>query len=476
MSGVLTRSVLVRRDSLDRLDAEYFDPLRLKAEQALQDAGGSRLGDTYRISETKVPDPAKGAKPDDVLRYVEIRSVDPRDGFVLYEPIAAVDAPSRARMALEKGMVGLSSVRPIRSQVLLIDKWLDGAVGTNGFVLLERKDSRGPTPEVLFALLKSRPVIAQLDRRTRASMYPTLHPPDVLDVTLPAISGAVSRAVQKQIEQAVDKHSSFLQLADELQGAADAYFASMGPDRLIADLSGRRRTIRKLSDLSGSAGMGRLDAEFHAIAFDAAFKRMRDAGQTEKLGNLLSAAHTGSSPSADEMWEVDPGSSSAILKVGALTNVGINWSAVTFAPRKFADVVTLRVMPGDILFNSTAHQPKYMAHKIDVVSAMPQPLTGRVSFTGDLMRLRVKDPDNCPPHYLAAFLRSPLGKEQIRRSIRGISSHVYPDDIGEILVPVPPKDVAANIAKKARKRDSVRLEYTKLVRDAIGLVEKHVGV
>lgn len=172
---------------------------------------------------------------------------------------------------------------------------------------------------------------------------------------------------------------------------------------------------------------------------------------------------------------MDPGSSSAILKVGALTNVGINWSAVTFAPRKYADVMTLRVIPGDLLFNSTAHQPKYMAHKIDVVSAMPQSLTGRVSFTGDLMRLRVKDPKSCPPHYLAAFLRSPLGKEQIRRSIRGISSHVYPDDIGDILVPIPPPVVAKTIAAKARKRDAVRLEYTDLVKKAIARIDRHVA-
>jgi hypothetical protein len=474
MSPALKRSELLRGGSLDRLDAEFFDSERIEVETRLEAAGGLLLGAHADISEDRVPDPSKSADDTPEFTYVEIRNVDQRDGFVHAERAASEDAPSRARMALRRGMVGLSSVRPIRSQVFVVTDDLDGGIGTTGFILLKRTDDSIWSSELLFTSLKTRHVTGQLDRRARASMYPTLHPPDVCNVVLPPVPRKVADIVQQLMGQAEDKRREFLELAAALETKTSLYFNTMDPAGLMSDLGHGAATTRQLADLKSPDGLGRLDAEFHAVAFDKVIDRITAAGSAPPLGTLLSAASTGASPSAEEYSDADPGGGTAVIKVGSLTGVGITWAAVPFAPPEYASASANRVVAGDIVFTSTAHQPKYMAHKVDVVCDVPAGIKDRLSFVGDLMRLRIRDQKRMPPHYVAAFLRNPLGKEQIRRCIRGISSHVYPEDVRQIVIPIPPPAVAKGIAEEACRLESTRWGYTRLVGDAINTLETYV--
>ena len=74
------------------------------------------------------------------------------------------------------------------------------------------------------------------------------------------------------------------------------------------------------------------------------------------------------------------------------------------------------------------------------------------------MRVRLKRQASVPPEYLAAFIRSPLGGEQVRRCARGMTSHVYADDVKMyVQVPLPPTDVVAKVTDHpVRKSPSSR--------------------
>ncbi|HEV3318464.1 MAG TPA: hypothetical protein VG053_01870 [Solirubrobacteraceae bacterium] len=474
MSPVLLRSELLRDGAIDRLDAEFFDEERIATETRLRRQAGLALGEHFDISEARAADPRKNATPGETITYVEIGNIDTRDGFVLCEPTLAEEAPSRARVLLRVGMVGMSTVRPVRSQVFFVTQDLDRAIGTTGFIMLTDRGKGQITPDVLFPALKTRHVIDQLDRRARASMYPTLSPRDVSDVVLPRLPKRVVSSVQQSITAARAERAEFLKRQVVLRAIANRYFGAMDPELLIANLGDGRATTRKRNDLIEKDDLGRIDAEFHAAAFDDAIKRMQRAGPVEPLGKLASWISTGSSPAEAEYSDCDEETQSAVIKVGALTGAGINWPAMAFAPKKYADAEENRVQDGDILFTSTAHQPKYMAHKIDVVRAIPTELRDRITFVGELMGLRINDPKRMPPDYVAAFLRNPLGKEQIRRCIRGISSHVYPEDVREIVVPIPDEKTAKAIAKAAREVEEARWAYGRLVRQAIEAIEIHV--
>jgi hypothetical protein len=468
-------SEILAGGSVNRLDAEYHDPLRIARETSLKAQGGSALITRVSITDDRVPDPRKAAKGGDTFAYVEISGVDMRDGFVTAETVAAADAPSRARLKLDEGVVALSSVRPARSQVFVTSADLVGAVGTTGFITLKPRSAKELSPELLFALLKSACVVDQLDRRARASMYPTLAPDDVGDVVLPLLPDRVVKEVEAGIQDALSERQVFLTHIAERRRLEAAMFSPLRPDKLLADLESGGPTTRTRGELIEGEAVGRIDAEFHSKAYDAAIARMKAAGRVKLLGDWLTAADTGNSPSEDEYRDVDSPGSSAVLKVGALSGMGIQWCAVEYAPGKYSEKDTTSIEEGDVVFNSTAHQPKYMAHKVDVVRAVPATLDGRLTFVGEMLRLRLAPSACVPPEYLAAFLRNPLGREQIRRCIRGISSHVYPDDIERIVVPVPSKKDAREVADVIRLVEKARWRYSTAVLAAIGAIDAYVA-
>jgi type I restriction enzyme M protein len=74
---------------------------------------------------------------------------------------------------------------------------------------------------------------------------------------------------------------------------------------------------------------------------------------------------------------------------------------------------------------------------------VPSQLQERLTFIADLTRVRLKDAERVPPHYLLAFLRNPLGRLQVRRCIRGVRAHVYPEDVADVVqVPMPDQQAA----------------------------------
>jgi hypothetical protein len=466
--SIVKRSSLLRDGRLDRLDAEYFDPQRREMEDILASAGGVPFREAVEIGEDRV-DPKKGAGSE--FDYVEIGGVDGRDGFVLSEKRLRAEAPSRARIPLKKGLTALSSVRPLRNQVFVTTEDLDGTVASTGFFLVRAQGD--VKPQVVFAFLKTKHAIDQLDRRARASMYPSLAPHDVLDICFPSFSAEVLAEVCATIDKAADTRKLFLRAADALAKTLDAFFRRMGPSQLLADLRSRgQKSLTRASLVS--TGFDRIDAEFHAPAFDAAFSRMKKTGDTVVLKDLLGEISTGESPPADQYVESDNGRTAVVLKQGCLTGLGVRWADVSFGPAKLLSVGHNRALDGDVVFTSTAHQPLYIGHRVDVVSGTPPGFKRRLTFNGDLMRIRLADQLGVPPAYLAAFLRCPLGKEQIRRCVRGVSSHVYAEDIREILMPLPTKKLAADVKRQSAEVERHRWRYMEIVRSAVDRLEAEI--
>jgi hypothetical protein len=465
-SAVVKRSELLRAGKVDRLDAEYFDPIRLGLEDALHAADAQPLRRVAALSDVRT-DPSKG---NDEFQYVEIGGVEGRDGFVLSERIPRDDAPSRARMKVSQNLTGVSSVRPLRNQVFFVTADLDGSVASTGFFFLKPLD--GLQPQLLFAFLKTTHAIAQLDRRARASMYPTVAPEDALDILFPRIEASVAESIIEGVDQAARERRLFLKASEELARTVSEFFAPMEPETLSSGLASRGHRLLSREALA-AAQFDRLDAEYHAPAFDSAFARMDAVATTCAIGEIASAVSTGKSPAVDE-FEDDRDTNAVVLKQGCLTGLGVRWADVSFAPSKYLDLRGNDAAEGDILFTSTAHQPLYIGHRVDVVSAIPASLNRRLTFSGDLMRIRIDDQRATPSAFLAQFLRSPLGREQVRRCVRGVSSHVYPEDIKKLRVPLPDLALAKKVRDKAAKVERHRWRYAEHVRRSIDVLQAHV--
>lgn len=470
--GVISRSDLLNASgSVDRLDAEFYDEAAIALEARLKAAGCRPLANSAAIRDIRVPDPGKGVPPESSAEfdYLEISDVDPLDGFALPKAVPVHEASPRARMSLCAGAVVVSSVRPARNAVFLADIDQARAIGSTGFIVLA---ATGIEPEVLFALMKSRTSVAQLARRGRASMYPALYPPDVLDVLVPTLPPARTAWITVLVRRARSERRKYMVALAAAESAADEFFDQADPTALLNDLrSSQCRIVSK----AGLFTAGRLDAEFHAQTFQDVQSRLRKLGVCKTLGQLCLRADTGRTPASHEYQEVDP-AAVAVMKVAALTNRGINWPSVGFAPSaKYAGQADSEILDGDIVFTSSAHSAGHIAKKVDVVRDVPSDLRGRVTFAGEVMRLRLKDDPLFPPEYVAAFLRSPLGGEQVRRCTRGITSHVYGSDIlANVLVPAPDAATAGDIRREALRANDARLAYRRNVLRAIAEVDKHV--
>lgn len=130
-----------------------------------------------------------------------------------------------------------------------------------------------------------------------------------------------------------------------------------------------------------------------------------------------------------------------ILKVRDITNEGMDWDEGerAFAPLEYFRARSeARVQVGDILFTASAHHPRYIGEKIDIIDYIPEKYNDQVMCTAELMVLRV-NPQRIDPFYVLLYLRSQQGYEAIQSCIRGQTAHIYPKDIRKILVPIPPE-------------------------------------
>lgn len=136
-----------------------------------------------------------------------------------------------------------------------------------------------------------------------------------------------------------------------------------------------------------------------------------------------------------------------ILKVRDLTNKGIDWDR---DERGFVSRVFFKKSPklekNDIVFISSAHHPKYIGKKIDIIDSIPDRYADGVTCATEILVLRV-NPEIINPYYVFLFLKTNDGYMSIQSCIRGQTAHIYPKDIKNIKIPIPPQDELNEIEK-----------------------------
>lgn len=149
---------------------------------------------------------------------------------------------------------------------------------------------------------------------------------------------------------------------------------------------------------------------------------------TRRLGDVLELAQTGRTPARAAYTT----RGTFTVKVGNLTGQGLDWAP---RERNFVDPArvsaSLLLREGDLVLTSSAHNPKYIAQKVDIVHAIPGE---RATFVAEVMRLRVR-PGTVSPYELLAFLRTPATRAAIVGLVRGQTAHLRPSDL--LTLPLP---------------------------------------
>ncbi len=212
------------------------------------------------------------------------------------------------------------------------------------------------------------------------------------------------------------------------------------------DNTGRTRTGGQLNIASKElrlalAGNGVKDAQLvRSVTVDRAASLSALKGTSiitaepggTRLGDLIQLAGTGRTPPRAKYTD----SGVFLLKVGNLTGSGIDWMPrernYVSAAGRFSEAILIH--ENDIVMTSSAHHPKYIAQKIDIVANIPNYAGKQVSFVGEVLRLRVK-PGAIDPFELVAILRMPTVRHLIQQMISGQTAHLRPNDLLNLVLP-----------------------------------------
>lgn len=291
------------------------------------------------------------------------------------------------------------------------------------------------TSEVLAAWLNTDIAEALAKRRSTGGTRPALD-----YGALRSIPVIFDESILDAVKAAYRQHAEALTKASKkLEGIDDYLLAELGitlplePENTIAN----RIFMAQRRELAGW--------RFDPTYFEARFTRLLDAVKKSgvkltTLRRVCSLLSNGRTP-AREGYSETP-TDYPIIKVASYTGDLIDLGKVEYA----TDVQPMSVKCGDIFVLSAAHQPDFVGRFVKLLDEEPQHPT---SFVGELICVRANQAV-IETDYLFAVLSSPTFQSLVNREKRGQTSHIYPNDIGHLLIPLPKPEVQVWIAEKIR--------------------------
>lgn len=130
-----------------------------------------------------------------------------------------------------------------------------------------------------------------------------------------------------------------------------------------------------------------------------------------------------------------------LLKVGSLSGSFVSWrerERSRISEEFYQSSPAKQLRPGDICFTCTAHTPKYICQKVDLITELPA--AGALP-SGEVIVVRLHEDAPISPLALLYHLRSEAGRRSVQCLIKGSTAHVYPKDLVSLVVPDFPPSV-----------------------------------
>ena len=181
----------------DRIDADYFR-IDYIANSAIAESNKffQPLSEyAYQPNES-----LNSYYPFERINYIDIGNVSLFDGSFSYENYLTTEAPSRAKRIIKPRDILVSTVRPNRNAIVIVDKHApENLICSTGFCVLRANNIKSG---YLFAFFKTDYAIKELVRRTTGGMYPAISNEDILEVKLPIPTEDVQQYIGNKIRKA----------------------------------------------------------------------------------------------------------------------------------------------------------------------------------------------------------------------------------------------------------------------------------
>ena len=226
-----------------------------------------------------------------------------------------------------------------------------------------------------------------------------------------------------------------------------------------------RLFLANLSEVTGK----RIDPDYYSIYYKKIIAKIEKGKYSmDTISNNCINVFSGKTPSSSEYSKDN--TIYPIIKVSSYTDYKIDIEKVAFATNK----QPFNILKGDIFILSAAHQAEYVGKHIKYLEETPKYPT---SFVGELLCIRVNE-EKLSSNYLFSLLNTKYYKILINREKTGQTSHIYPKDIENIKIPLPPlekqNEIATHISQIRNKANILKQEGKEFLEQAKQEVERMI--
>lgn len=415
-----------------RIDPFYYRPEFRELESALLKLKHKPLGEIIEFSsETwNQKDFFDGEFP-----YIEISEIDTFTGEIqnitYYEKNKA---PSRAKMIVRENDIIVSTTRPHRGAIALIDKTKDGFIASTGFAILRNPKIELNKKYLLF-ILRTQLSLKQMLQRSSGGNYPAITSEELKNIIIPLPSLPVQNRIVSLMEKAYSSKKSKEAEAQKLLDSINDYVL----DELgikMPELEDKMIFVVNSDDVKGK----RIDAYYYQPKFEEIEKAIRKGKfEVRELREFVKFISGYAFSSNDYIYK----DGIKLLTIKNIKEDKIDFTESTLLPFDYKDKYkTFLIKKGDIVIAMTgATIGKSFIFNLDEDVLLNQ----RVGI------LRCSEKLN--RYYLLSFMKSPVFRQKIiRQSCGGAQANISENEITSIKIPLPPLPIQNKIAEEIKRR------------------------
>ena len=196
-----------------RLDSEYYQPKYDEIEKNINENSNKTIikNEFNRIKTTF-------DKLKDGYNYIEIGNVNVSDGTNISNYVLTKDLPVNAKINVKDGDLLISTVRPNRGAITIVNTNEDDLIVSSAFTVLRKKENSKINIQVLQVLLRTNIYKELLLKYNVGTQYPVIKNEDVLNLLIPIIDTNIQTQIEQKIKQSFklkEQSKQLLELAKQ---------------------------------------------------------------------------------------------------------------------------------------------------------------------------------------------------------------------------------------------------------------------
>jgi restriction endonuclease S subunit len=427
-----------------RLDSDYYLKKFLSNEKYLTST--VKIKNVCRLDISNI----KGLSLNKGFNYLEISGVKANGIDYSYDKIDYTEIPDRATYILRKNDIIVSTVRPNRNSVVLIQD-AKRLVCTSGFTVL-RPYTHKISPFYLYAFCKTKYFITKLIRENTATMYPAVSDYDVFNVNIPIFEKAFQKRVESVIKNAVksiDQSQSLYRQAEAL------LIESIG----LKDFTPTSKTTNVKSFKESFLATGRLDAEYYQPKYDDYLRLIKGyPGGSKPLQSVCNLKDANFTPEATEWYQY--------IELADIGNSGNVTGCTRASGGELPSRARRKVSVNDVVISS-------IEGSLASCALITEDYDSALCSTG----FYVINSRFINSETLLVLFKSEVMQNILKQGCSGtILTAINKAEFSQMPVPVVEYKIQQQISALVQKSFSIRAESERLLEEAKEMVEREIGM